>query len=127
MSSEKSLCVRLQVKPGRSLRLINAPEGFNSVLGVLPERSKIATKFDKADVVLFFVKNMEWLKTGLSAAADTLAPGGILWVIYPKLTSALRSDLSRDTIWKYAETIGWTGVAMVSVDETWSAFRMKRL
>ncbi|MDP3450678.1 MAG: hypothetical protein Q8R87_08865, partial [Anaerolineaceae bacterium] len=70
---------------------------------------------------------MEWLKTGLSAAANALAPGGILWVIYPKLTSALRSDVSRDTIWKYAETIGWTGVAMVSVDETWSAFRMKRL
>ncbi|PKN93432.1 MAG: hypothetical protein CVU43_24780 [Chloroflexi bacterium HGW-Chloroflexi-5] len=127
MSSEKSLPERLQVKPGRSLRLINAPDGFLSILGPLPERSKMATKFDKADVVLFFVKNMEWLKTGLSAATNALAPGGILWVIYPKLTSALRSDVSRDTIWKYAETIGWTGVAMVSVDETWSAFRMKRL
>lgn len=127
MTSEKSVLERLQVKPGRSLRLINAPDGYTSILGPLPERSKFATKFEKAVVVLFFVKNMEWLKTGLSAAADALSPGGILWVIYPKLTSALRSDVSRDTIWKYTETIGWTGVAMVSVDETWSAFRMKRL
>ncbi len=127
MSSEKSLCERLQVKPGRTLRLINPPDGFNSLLGPLPERSKMAPKFDKADVVLFFVKNMEWLKTGLSAAADALTPGGILWVIYPKLTSALRSDVNRDKIFQYAATIGWTGVAMTSVDETWSAFRMKRL
>ncbi|MRR32106.1 DUF3052 family protein [bacterium] len=127
MSSEKSLCERLQVKPGRTLRLINPPDGFTALLGPLPERSKMASKFDKADVVLFFVKNMEWLKTGLSAAADALAPGGILWVIYPKLTSALRSDVNRDKIFQYGATIGWTGVAMTSVDETWSAFRMKRL
>ncbi|PKN98527.1 MAG: hypothetical protein CVU42_08055 [Chloroflexi bacterium HGW-Chloroflexi-4] len=125
--SEKSILERLQVKPGRSLRLINPPDGIASVLGPLPERSKMASKFDKADIVLFFVKNMEWLKTGLSAASDALTPGGILWVVYPKLTSVLRSDVSRDTIWKYAGTIGWTGVAMISVDETWSAFRMKRL
>lgn len=127
MTSEKSLLERLQVKPGRTLRLINAPEGYTLLLKPLPERSKIVAAPKKADVVQFFVKNMEWLKSGLSSAADALNPGGILWVTYPKLTSAIRSDVSRDAIWKYAETIGWTGVAMTSVDETWSAFRMKRL
>jgi hypothetical protein len=127
MTSEKTLLERLQVKPGRTLRLINAPEGYRSILGPLPERSKIVSAPKKADVVQFFVKNMEWLKSGLSAAADALTPGGILWVTYPKLTSELRSDVNRDKIFQYAATIGWTGVAMTSVDETWSAFRMKRL
>jgi hypothetical protein len=127
MTSEKSLLERLQVKPGRTLRLINPPEGYTSILGTLPERCKQVTSPTKADVVQFFVKNMEWLKSGLSAAADALTPGGILWVTYPKLTSELRSDVSRDKIFQYAATIGWTGVAIVSVDETWSAFRMKRL
>ena len=127
MTSGKSLPERLQVKSGRTLRLINAPEGYTSLLGPLPERSKLVSSPKKADVVQFFIKNMEWLKSGLSAAADALNPGGILWITYPKLTSEIRSDVNRDKIFQYAATIGWTGVAMTSVDETWSAFRMKRL
>jgi hypothetical protein len=127
MTSEKSLLERLQVKSGRTLRLINAPEGYTSLLGPLPERSRLVSSPQKADVVQFFVKNMEWLKSGLSSAINTLTPEGILWVTYPKLTSELRSDVNRDKIFQYAATLGWTGVAITSVDETWSAFRLKRI
>jgi hypothetical protein len=33
--------------------------------------------------------------------------------------------VSRDTIWRFAQTIGLTLVANVAVDETWSAVRLK--
>ncbi len=34
-------------------------------------------------------------------------------------------DVSRDTIWPVAEALGMRPVAMVSIDERWSGFRVK--
>jgi hypothetical protein len=54
---------------------------------------------------------------------------GLIWVTYPKGTSKLAKegnvDINRDSIWKYGDEIGLTGVAMISIDDTWSGFRMK--
>jgi hypothetical protein len=46
-------------------------------------------------------------------------------VAYVKGSSKLRSDLHRDTIREYGESIGLTSVAMISIDEDWSALRLK--
>jgi hypothetical protein len=37
----------------------------------------------------------------------------------------MKGDINRDTITAYAETIGLEGVAIVSIDEDWSALRLK--
>jgi len=36
-------------------------------------------------------------------------------------------DVNRDTIRRYAEGFGYKAVAMVSIDDTWSALRLKLL
>jgi hypothetical protein len=125
--SEKSLAQKLLVKPGKTLRFINAPVGFSTIFGDLPQGVALILSHEKTDVVLFFVKNMSELQPGLPEALEAVIPGGILWLVYPKLTSNLAADINRDIIWRYLGTIGYTGVAMVSVDDTWSAFRVKRL
>jgi hypothetical protein len=45
---------------------------------------------------------------------------------YPKKTSSLKGDLSRDEGWGKLIDAGYEGVAMVSIDDTWSAFRFKK-
>ncbi len=35
------------------------------------------------------------------------------------------TDINRDTIAEYARTLGLEGVAMISVDDDWSALRLK--
>ena len=54
-----------------------------------------------------------------------LKPKGLLWITYPKGAAKIKSDITRDRIWRYAKTGGLDGVAMVAVDDTWSAMRLK--
>jgi len=37
----------------------------------------------------------------------------------------VKNDINRDTINTYAHTIRLEGVAMISIDEDWSALRLK--
>jgi hypothetical protein len=46
-------------------------------------------------------------------------------VSYPKGTSKVNTDINRDTIGLYAQSIGLQPVAMISIDDTWSALRLK--
>jgi hypothetical protein len=54
-----------------------------------------------------------------------MAPKGMLWVTYHKGTSKVKTDIHRDMINAYAHSIGLEGVAMISIDEDWSALRLK--
>jgi hypothetical protein len=47
-------------------------------------------------------------------------------VTYHKGTSHVRSDINRDSIWRYAQTLGLAAVAIIAVDEDWAALRLKR-
>ncbi|KAF0110192.1 MAG: hypothetical protein FD147_1813 [Chloroflexi bacterium] len=123
--SDKPLTDRLQLKPGRSIILLNEPNEYRSLLEPLPEGSKILTTENKADIVQVFVDSFTALKMQLPQAFTMLNPNGILWVTYPKLTSKMRSDVNRDSIFEYGLSLSWQGVSMISVNEVWSALRMK--
>ncbi len=126
--SDKTIAQKLQIKAGRSVRLVNAPKGYDGVMGPLPPGAKLVTKSAKpADILQVFVKDMAELSKWLPQLKDAVAPGGLLWITYPKGTSVVKTDVSRDIIAAYAKTVGWQAVAMVSVDDTWSAMRVKRL
>jgi hypothetical protein len=51
----------------------------------------------------------------------------ILWVAYPKLSSGLAADLSRDIIHALAPKYGLDTVSQIAIDEDWSALRLKRV
>lgn len=49
----------------------------------------------------------------------------MIWVIYHKGTSRIKTDINRDSINAYAQSIGLQGVAMVSINDDWAALRLK--
>ena len=51
----------------------------------------------------------------------------ILWVAYPKLSSGLAADLSREVIHAVASKHGLDTVSQIAIDEDWSAMRLKRV
>ena len=124
--SEKSIPEKLQVKPGRIFKVIGQPLQVVEVLSDLPPYAKFAGENEPADVLLVFIKNMQELGGLLPFDSQLLKPGGIAWLAYPKKTSRVKTDLNRDIIWAYLHTVGWTGVSMVSIDDTWSGFRLKQ-
>jgi hypothetical protein len=48
-------------------------------------------------------------------------------VAYPKLTSRLAADLSRDVIHAAAPGFGLDTVSQIAIDADWSALRLKRV
>lgn len=48
-----------------------------------------------------------------------------MWVAYPKTTSGVATDLTRDVGWATMNEAGWGVVSQVAVDATWSALRFK--
>lgn len=121
--SDKPLADRLQVKKGRRLALIDAPPAIEAALGDATPRADVA----EAEVVLLATANRAALDDALPRTLAQMAPGAILWVAYPKLTSPLAADLSRDVIHTLSPDYGLDTVSQISVDADWSAMRLKRV
>ncbi len=124
--SDKPIVQRLFIKPGDRFLLLNPPPGYQEILGALPMGTLLlGTSNQWVNVIQIFVANRAELEARLPQLKQLLAPRGIIWVTYHKGTSKVKTDINRDTINAYALSIGLTGVAMISIDEDWSALRLK--
>ncbi len=120
---EKSVAIKLNLKPGRTIRVINGPVGIQDTLAPLPEFAKFTEETANADVVLVFCKDFAAFNAVFLPAAKTVKNDALLWAAYPKKTSRIKSDIERDLLHAYAQKLGWLGVFMIAIDEDWSAMR----
>lgn len=120
--SEKDFSEKARIKPGTRIAVINRiPDVLESLS--LPDVTFVEPA--DAEIVFLFVRERAELEDWLPAAAAALAPGVTLWVFFRKGSSSAGYDMNRDTIWAIAETMGMRPVGLLSVDDTWSAFRLK--
>lgn len=115
---------KLRVKAGNTLLTFHAPNNFKKDLGKLPPGVKIVSSGKTADQVHWFVQNKAHLEKELSKIMKLLKPGMIVWVYYPKISSGVKTDLTRDKGWDclLAEGDKVTWISLISFDETWSVF-----
>jgi hypothetical protein len=124
--SDKSVAQKLLIKPGQKVLLVNQPKGYKALLGEIPKDVTVLKEAGgAADLIQVFVASRKELEGQLPRLKPLLAPKGLLWVTYHKGTSKQKSDINRDSIAAYALTIGLQAVAMIAVDEDWSALRLK--
>ncbi len=121
--SDKPVAERLQVKHGRCLAVLGASPELDRVIGAGDARIALPL----ADVVVLVVPDRAGLAVTLSAVLVEAGATAILWVAYPKLSSALASDLSRDIIRELAPAYGLDTVSQIAIDADWSALRLKRI
>jgi hypothetical protein len=120
------LAKKLLIKPGQRIAVVNAPPGFEQMLR--PLQSDVTLVRDLAPnstFIILFVKNVSELQKLGSRAVRALEPDAMFWVAYPKKSSKAASDISRDVGWDIIEAAGLEGVALVAIDETWSASRFR--
>jgi len=125
--SEKSVAHKLLVREGHKVLILNPPRGYKEKnLGSLP-KTAVFLKDSKgpADVIQVFVSSKKELEEQLAKLKPSLGSTSILWVTYPKGTSKIKSDVNRDVIREYAPTVGLEAVSIFSVDDDWSALRLK--
>jgi hypothetical protein len=128
--SDRTISQKLLIKEGYRVLVMNAPEGYLALLADLPAGVAVVTDLNGTgsfDLIQAFVSSQAAFEVQLGELKALLKPKGLLWITYPKGAAKIKSDITRDTIWRYAKTVGLDGVAMVAVDETWSAMRLKLL
>jgi hypothetical protein len=124
--SDTPIAKKLQIKPGRIVLLVNAPKGYATRLGKLPNDVKVLKSPSKpADVIQVFVASRRELEAQLPKLKAKLNAGGALWVTYYKGTAKVKTDINRDSVNAYAHTLGLEGVAIISIDDDWAALRLK--
>ena len=121
--SDKPVAERLQVKGERRLAVIGASAALEKAVGAAKARADLA----EADVVLVFAADRARLEGKLPDVLKKMQATAILWVAYPKLSSGLAADLSREIIHAMAPKHGLDTVSQIAIDEDWSAMRLKRV
>ncbi len=124
--AQSSLVKKLRVQPGQRLLVLNAPPGYIESLGDLPEGVQVSEVPEGTyDFVHLFVTDRKDLDRMRQAAMDAVAYDGLLWISYPKRSSKVATDLTRDVLWELMSDTGLRPVTQVSVDEVWSALRFR--
>lgn len=124
--ADTPLAKRLGIKPGQRIIILNAPDRYIEQLGALPLDVELSNILDDSfDLVHLFVKNQAELAEHGPGAIAAVRPGGVLWISYPKRSSKVVTDITRDSGWKVVHDAGLIGVAQVAIDDVWSALRFR--
>jgi hypothetical protein len=104
----------------------DAPPDFASLLANVADGIKLVKASDKrVNCVIAFVRSKADVRDVASAVFSAVVDDGLLWFAYPKKSSAVKSDLSRDIGWEPVFAGGFDSVAQISIDETWTGFRFR--
>lgn len=127
MATESSaLSRKLKLKPGADAVVVNAPDGYLGQLEPLADGAAIADAMrGQHDWIQVFCATRSDLETLAPQAARALAPSSMLWLCFPKGSSKIQSDLTRDIGWDVMEQVDLKYVTLVSVNDTWSAFGLR--
>jgi hypothetical protein len=124
--AQSPLIRKLRIQPGQRLLILNPPPGYVESLRPLPEDARIAEEAKgEVDFCHLFARNSAQLAELLPVALAACKVDGLFWVSYPKKSSKVDSDLSRDVLWELPGETGLRPVAQVSIDQTWSALRYR--
>ncbi len=116
---------KLRIQSGQRMLVLNAPAGYVESLDELPAASTVsnAVSTGSFDFVQVFARDQAELDQLKATAVGSVTYDGLFWVCYPKKTSKIKSDLTRDNLWNQFD--GLRPVAQVAIDDTWSAIRFR--
>jgi hypothetical protein len=117
-----STAQKLKIKEGTQVLLLNAPKGMAKTLSPLPRGASFVEPSKLNDFIILFVKDQREVKKEFPAALKVLSKGGLIWTAFPKGSSGIQTDLTRDTGWEILQKFSLTWKSLISLDDTWSAF-----
>jgi hypothetical protein len=120
---------KLNLKDQREIVVLNAPASFEPELAELAG-VRIQRSLDAVSELVFSLA-FATKKSEVDALAAPLAErakgDAIVWFAYPKGTSKrYKCDFNRDNRWDALFAKGFDTVRAVSIDEDWSALRLRR-
>ncbi|MCH8023922.1 MAG: hypothetical protein IIB43_04350 [Candidatus Marinimicrobia bacterium] len=124
--SGKPLVVKLGIKEGFKVVLLNAPEDFAQTLGDLPPGAALRrTNRGRRDLTVWFTRSEKELLGGIGKLATAVGRGG-LWIAWPKKASGVVTDLSHGVVQRAGLDAGLMDYKICAFDATWSGLRFTR-
>ena len=128
--SGKPLVLKIGVKAGDIVSVIDPPDHYAALMAPLPEGTVIvaaqAGVGEAGAVVHAFVR----ARAELAALAPVLAPwpplGAMIWISWPKKASPMFKDLTEDGVREFMLPTGWVDVKVAAVDADWSGLKFLR-
>lgn len=125
------LAKKLGIKPGFSLALVGAPEGFEETLDGLEDGARVVRdpKGKAAfEVWVVFVTKRAEVEKKFAAAAGRLSDvsGAGVWMAWPKKASGVATDVTEDVLRALLLPSGMVDNKVCAVDGTWSGLRFVR-
>lgn len=120
------LAKKLQMRPGQQWLIFNVPDNYPTMLDPLPDGIEISFKAEGVfDGVQLFVKDTAQLTSALKIIIPVLKPDGVFWVIYPKKSKGVTTDLEMLSGWEVTKPYGLKPVASASINEVWTSLRFR--
>ena len=116
---------KLKIREDMTILAINAPADYKKSLGALPAGAKITDTGKKFDQVHWFVKDQGQMEKELKKVLPMIKGNAVCWIFYPKGTSKIQTDLTRDKGWDELLKHDMQWISLISFDDTWSAFGMR--
>jgi hypothetical protein len=123
------LAKKLGIQEKSRVLLSSAPRGFKSSLSPLPGGVKFSAAIGGPaghDVIVYFTKSAADLSRAFARLEKALAPGGGLWIAWPKKASKVATDLNEDIVREIGLPHGVVDNKVCAIDETWSGLRFMR-
>ena len=126
--SSQSLLEKLQLTDEKNLLIQGLPSSIEKQFMKLTFSKSVTPllKSRKIDFALVFAVNHLQLVGILRDVIPALQEDAVFWIAYPKLTSKIASDLSRDKNWDFVADYGFEAVRMIALDNVWSAGRFRK-
>lgn len=114
---------KLGIKERSTVAVLGAPYDFEKTLGGLPEGVSLRTRAGAGcDLIIWFTKSNSDLERRFKRLGSLAGKGG-LWVVWPKKTSGVKTDLTQASVRKTGLALGLVDYKVCSVDATWTGLR----
>ena len=116
---------KLKLGAATSPAVVDAPPGDREALAA-SRGSPIPDRLGAGhDWILLYARDRAGLEAALPAASRALASPGKLRIAYPKGSSKVQTDMTRDGGWESVRNEDLMWLTLVSIDDTWSAFSLR--
>ncbi len=124
----QSILEKLQLKDEKNLLIQGLPSTVEKQFVKISFAKNVTPllKARKIDFALVFAISHKQLKDILNDVVPALHEDAKLWVAYPKVSSKIVSDLTRDCNWECISHFGFEAVRLIVLDSIWSAMRFKK-
>jgi len=75
--------------------------------------------------VLLQINNKEELNHFFPIVFDYISSNTIVWIIYPKKSGTIKTDLTRDVGWDILSQFEYRGIRLISINDDYTAIHIK--